>query len=204
MTGVYFVLRHGESVPSSEGRVCTSLEEGKDPKNGLTERGRGEVAKNTKIWAGANRERIRPFVTAGRFVVVASPFSRTLETARIAIETMNALFHAGIPLQENVELRERSFGDFDGRLGAEGPYRQVWDEDRLDENNTRHNVESPRAVRTRVLGVIEKLESESSRAGGVMALLVSHGDPLKFTQMFLEGKPVPSYSTAEFRELKFR
>ena len=39
----YFGMRHGESVPSSQQRICSSMAAGIDPRNGQTERGRQEA-----------------------------------------------------------------------------------------------------------------------------------------------------------------
>ncbi|KAB2838962.1 histidine phosphatase family protein [bacterium] len=126
LTGVYYALRHGESVPSSQHRVCATMETGTDPKNGLTPKGREEVITSTTEWIKLNKKKIAGYIQQDKLVVVTSPYSRTKESAEVFIDVLEANFKGKLPKKyrksgldgiivvEN-DLREREFGKFEGR-----------------------------------------------------------------------------------------
>src|SRR5688572_22730500 len=84
----YIALRHGESVPSSEGRVCATMKTGTDPANSLTPKGREEVITSTKEWIEKNKNKLTGVIQRDELVIVTSPYSRTKETAEIFADTM--------------------------------------------------------------------------------------------------------------------
>lgn len=212
LKNVYFFMRHGESVPSAEKRVCSSMKEGTDPKNGLTEKGKAEVEKNITAWLKNNESYVRPFAQKGQLFIVTSPFSRTTETAEIissAIQKAFYLTQAPVPRVED-DLRERFFGKYEGHLKSAEIYKKVWEKDALNANNKDNGVESPNEVQTRVSQLVANLE-DYSKSG--LYFLVGHGDPLKILQTAFQKDrasvhalpdSVMPIKTAEIRELKLK
>ncbi len=222
LSGVYYGIRHGESVPSSQKRVCSSMEAGVDPANGLTEKGREEVVKNTTAWIEANQELIAKYLQKDKLVIVSSPFSRTKESAEIVADTIQVKFKKKLPkalrgngaLKQRIvieeDLRERYFGKFEGQGNSDEVYKKVWVEDTKNPGHGKWKVESANAVQARATQVISKLEEDSKANGGKLFLLVAHGDTLKITQTgfqkqsasaHCDPKQVPKFQTAEIREL---
>lgn len=215
----YVVFRHGESVPSSEGRVCATLKTGVDPANSLTAKGREEVITSTKEWIEKNKNKLTVVIQRDELVIVTSPYSRTKETAEIFADIMTETFKAKLPKKyrktglrqvivvEN-DLREREFGKFEGKTGSKEIYAQVWEEDAKNPNHTKWGVESTSAVQERSSAVIKNLDASSS---GKLYVLVAHGDTLKILQTAFQ-KQSPSehqnkdavvpIKTAEFRYMK--
>src|SRR5262249_53674470 len=170
-----------------------TMESGTDPKNGLTPKGREEVAKSSAEWIKANKKTLSDYVKQDKLVVVTSPFSRTRETAEVFVDTIQEKLKSSLPkkyrngglpnlIVGEDDLRERNFGKFEGQLNSGKVYDQVWAEDRVNPNNTKWGVESPNAVQARVSRVITELERQSQAAGGKLFVLVSHGDTLKISQ----------------------
>jgi broad specificity phosphatase PhoE len=223
MTGVYFVLRHGESVPSLEKRVCGSMEAGVDPKNGLTDKGKQEVMTSVTTWIQGNKKLISRFLKQNKLVIVSSPFSRTKESAEILADVLQENFQKILPVKyrapgslRNIiviedNLKERDFGKFEGQLNSGEIYKKVWAADMVDPEHTKWGVESTTRVQERATRVVARLEEESKKAGGKLFILVSHGDTLKIMQTgFQKQSPgqhanpaqVAPFKTAEIREFK--
>jgi len=222
LTGVYYALRHGESVPSSEKRICATMESGTDPKNGLTPKGREEVISSTTEWVKTNKKQISEYIKQDKLVIVTSPFSRTQESAEIFADVLQANFKSSLPkkykklgLKSSIvvdeRLRERNFGKFEGQTGSGKIYDQVWAEDAKNPNQTKGGVESTTSVQERSSQVIADLEKQSQAAGGKMFILVAHGDTLKILQTaFQKQSPsehcnkesVAPFKTAEIRQFK--
>ncbi|MCC7345741.1 MAG: histidine phosphatase family protein [Deltaproteobacteria bacterium] len=220
LTGVYYALRHGESVPSSQHRVCATMATGTDPKNGLTPKGREEVITSTTEWIKLNKKKIAGYIQQDKLVVVTSPYSRTKESAEIFVDVLEANFKGKLPKKyrksgldgiivvEN-DLREREFGKFEGQGNSGKIYQQVWEQDRKNPKHTKWGVESTSDVQARASRVIADLERRSQAAGGKMFVLVAHGDTLKILQTaFQKQSPaehcnkesVVPIKTAEIRE----
>lgn len=222
LSGTYYILRHGESVPSAEHRVCATLQSGTDPKNGLTPKGREEVVLSTTEWIKANKKKIGGYLQKDKLVVVTSPYSRTKESAEILVEVLQANYKAQLPKKYRKsglngiivvedDLREREFGKFEGASNSGKIYKQVWEQDRKDPKHHKWGVESASDVQARASHVVAELEKESQAAGGKMFVLVAHGDTLKILQTaFQKQSPaehcneasVSPIKTAEIREFK--
>ena len=222
LNNIYIAVRHGESVPSAEHRVCGTMEAGTDPANGLTAKGREEVKQSTLNWIKENKKVLIPYLEKNNLVIITSPFSRTRETADIVADTIQGKLKKYFPksmqqpgaLKANIivenNLRERFFGKFEGQGNSDDVYKQVWAEDAKNPNNTKEQVESPNAVQSRTTGVVANLEKTSSAtSGGKVYLLVSHGDSLKILQTGFQKQSasahcnpnfVPKFKTAEFRQ----
>ena len=99
-------------------------------------------------------------------------------------------------------MRERWFGDWEKQHNSK--YQKVWDEDVLDAEHKKFNVESAQTVQDRTISLIHDLETQHT---GKKILLVSHGDALQIMQTgFLSKSPkvhreLPHLNTAEIREL---
>lgn len=217
LQGTYVGLRHGESVPSSERRICSSLAAGVDPRNGLTPKGDAETRAATEAWLTSHTALVETALRAQQLIILSSPFSRTRESAALIAETIEGYFqhHASLPpnllkppIRLEPDLRERNFGRYEGQLHSDLIYPRVWAHDAQDPAYTGEEVESALAVQRRVTAVVARLEAGTSAGEGWVYLLVSHGDPLKilatgFNQSSAathqDAHQVPPFRTAEIR-----
>jgi len=144
----YFAMRHGESVASSQQRICSSMAAGIDPRNGLTERGRQEAQESSDAWIAAHGYTIRRAWQQGGLLIVSSPFSRSRETAEILVARLQHWHLQQAPalvIQIEAELRERDFGRFEGQSPSGPLYRRIWDQDTTNPEGTLWGVESAAA-----------------------------------------------------------
>lgn len=176
----YFVLRHGESRANVRKVLQSSLEDGKRKSNGLTDKGKKQVEDSVQ-------EILARGVLNDKTMIVASPFSRAVESAQVAKVILGV---AGIVIEE--DLRERFFGKLDGEKTV--VYDNVWKMDKLNEVNKESGVESQDAVLVRMLKVIKKLEKNYQ---GENILLVSHGDPIDILRTFFNDQPLSKHSVNE-------
>mmetsp|Transcript_52737 Transcript_52737/g.60613 ORF Transcript_52737/g.60613 Transcript_52737/m.60613 type:complete len:252 (-) Transcript_52737:169-924(-) len=175
----YVIMRHGFSVPNEARRIVSSMELGSRESYGLTPVGQQQAAKSAVLLANSllRDESLTP---SRPVVIFSSPFSRALQTANIARDT---LVKHGVGVQGSVrvcpQLRERFFGDLDG-LSDEN-YARVWAKDAADgDHQTAFNAESCLSVWLRVHQLIQLLEACIPDPSTV--ILVSHGDTLQITQ----------------------
>jgi len=162
----YYIIRHGESEANVSGLIVSSPETGISS-YGLTEKGKAMVEKS---------------VTAAAFTspvskIISSDFKRALETARIAA----GLLGISKP-EENFLLRERFFGDLEGK--SSDAYPRVWEQDQKNPYNNNQGVESPRQLAARITTLFRRLENTFT---GEVILLVSHGDTLQIMQTITSG-----------------
>lgn len=179
----YFLMRHGESEAMLADLVVSSPEIGCH-RYGLSPQGK-EQARVSALQSGLGADTR----------ILCSDFVRARETAQIAAEVLGC----PPPVLEPA-LRERHFGQLEGTSAAS--YQQVWQQDALDPDSPPFGVESARQVTRRLSQLVEQLES----AGGAQTfLLVGHGDPLRFLQMWAAGLPlsqsIPHFGPAEIRPL---
>jgi probable phosphoglycerate mutase len=186
LTNRYFLMRHGESEANLEGIISS------DPSvaianHGLTSLGQKQAEDSSRSLLG----------TKGKFIILHSDFKRSHETAII----LGRVIGSG-HLVSSENLRERSFGDFEGTSNTN--YNRVWEEDEKNPCHTVNNVESAVAVLYRVHELINHIESVYADHNIV---LVSHGDVLQILQTSYY-KRSPSYhrqinpiETAEIRFL---
>ena len=181
MKNRYFLMRHGESEAMLADLVVSSPERGCGG-YGLSARGQ-EQARQSARQSGLGADTL----------IVSSDFVRARETAQIAAEVLGC----AAPRLE-VGLRERHFGALEGTSSAN--YEQVWQQDAIDPDTPPHGVESARQVTRRLSQVVEGLEAEFKDR---TFLLVGHGDPLRFLQMWAAGLPL-SGSMAHFGPAEIR
>lgn len=154
----YVIMRHGQSEANVAKTIVSNPATGISS-YGLTEEGRRQVlqslAENQYRLAGAR--------------ILCSDFLRTRETA----ELVHAQLESVHPIQQEERLRERSFGNLEGR--ADSCYKQVWELDAGQPDHESFNVESVDAVLRRAVSLLESLES---RFRDETIVLVAHGDVL--------------------------
>ena len=222
LKATYVGIRHGESVPSSQRRVRSSLVAGVDPSNGLTPLGQAETRAATQAWIAAQTPLVQTAFRNRRLVILSSPFSRTRESADLIAETIEQYFAANPStpagalkpqIRIEADLRERDFGRYEGQLRSDLIYPRVWAEDARDPTYQGEGVESALAVQRRVTALISQLEERSGAGEGWVYLLVSHGDPLKILATAFnrisaaahqDPQQVPPFRTAEFRVFHWR
>lgn len=210
----YFGVRHGESFSNVEKRVCSSMRAGVDPKNGLTDAGKEQVRASARKWVAENADFLRKEMAAKRVRIVTSPFSRTRDTAKILEEALVESYRSRssapgpwIFVDNDKDLRERYFGDLEGKPTPDGFWEKLNAKDEADPSQGADNVEKVTDLESRVSRVVRRLEKRKVPAPEVI-FLVSHSDPLSSLQNALEKKPpgayvrVPRFKTGEIRELK--
>ncbi|MFO7629372.1 MAG: histidine phosphatase family protein [Prochlorococcaceae cyanobacterium] len=217
--GRYFGMRHGESMPSFEQRICSSMAAGIDPRNGLTARGREESLAASRAWIAEHGAAIQAAWQRGDLVILSSPFSRSRETAEILVASLQSWLASApiatsptpaLAIRIEADLRERDFGQFEG-LSPSGPiYRKIWDQDARNPSSSSEGVESAEAVQRRVAALIARLERQAAANPGRISVLVSHGDTLKILQTSAQGQSaaahqdpsqVTPFETGEIRAL---
>ncbi len=183
MKNRYFLMRHGESLANVADKIISSPENGCQG-YGLSERGR-EQAHRLARQSGLDAETR----------VICSDFLRTRQTAEIAAAALGCA-----PPVLEPRLRERFFGQWEGTSAAN--YAPVWRRDQADQNGD--GVEPAEQLTARLSSLIEELESTENAQ---CFLLVSHGDPLRFLQLWALGRPtrehqnIRHFSPAEVRLL---
>ncbi|XP_024379093.1 uncharacterized protein [Physcomitrium patens] len=171
----YWVLRHGRSVPNEAGLIVSHLSNGVLPNYGLAPSGflqaeaAGALFLKELEMAGIPLDQVRIF---------ASPFSRTLETAKVVADSMGVLMNAKPTIKFLEELRERYFGP-PLELQSHEHYPEIWAIDAIDPLVGPDGGESVADVAIRVSEAIMQMESEVQGCG---VLVVSHGDTLQILQ----------------------
>ncbi|WP_320822453.1 histidine phosphatase family protein [Reinekea sp.] len=162
----YLLMRHGESEANVAGLIVSDPAIG-CTRFGLTEHGRMQVVVSATRYAG------KPINA-----VICSDFLRTTQTANLLVATL------ALPMaQIDIGLRERFFGDWEGK--SDDHYPDIWRMDQDPERQMAHRIETVERVRQRGLKVIEKLEQ--ARQNEVI-ILVSHGDMLQILLTAFVGK----------------
>jgi len=172
------VCSHGHSNANAQDIIISSLDEGCDPKWGLSELGRQQADA-----AGEDLvESLDGSFDSSLFLVYTSPFSRTVETA------LQAGRHLEVGFKDSrwakaPELAERYFGEHDGKSTAH--YSDVWANDEKDiAIKPPGDGESVEDVVKRLKTFIDSIEEQRR---GFTILLVSHGDALSILAAVLLG-----------------
>ena len=185
----YFAMRHGTSTANEEGIIMSNTEKSATH-YGLSKKGYEEVresAKNAK----------KDCVLNSDTVIMSSDFARARETAEIIADVLSVDMVTTTP-----KLRERFFGIWDGT--SNNNYKNVWDDDTHNADNSTNNVENIKSVLSRTTKLIEDLEN---RYTGKNIVLVSHGDTLQILQTSFVGvipsthRSLAHLGTAEIRAL---
>ncbi|KAK9834143.1 hypothetical protein WJX81_002405 [Elliptochloris bilobata] len=192
LRNTYWLLRHGLSLANEAGLIVSSLENGMLPQHGLAVAGLQQATE-----AGQRlRQEVGP-AAAAHVLVYASPFSRTLQTARAAAAELG-----GVAVTAEAALRERHFGAYE--LQSHDNYHKLWAADVLDPGaRPPGGGESVEDVAARVRGLFQRLEATHR---GATLLLVAHGDLLSILWAVAVGAPLRghrrhAFGPGELREL---
>eukprot|EP00850_Spirogloea_muscicola_P014728 SM000107S14094 [mRNA] locus=s107:309038:310568:- [translate_table: standard] len=173
----YWALRHGRSLANERGIIVSDLRNGVKDEFGLAHGGRLQAAQAGSAFCQVARGRLQDTW------IFSSPFSRTLETARIVAQQLG-WEENDTRLQVREELRERYFGPA-LELGLDEQYADVWAMDGKDPAWCPEGGESVTSVARRILDLLQALEVEYQEQ---VILLVSHGDVLQILQAALAGQ----------------
>jgi len=182
----FWLLRHGQSAANQAGLIASSPEVAVS-QFGLTTPGQDQVASSVE-----QHEKVLGDVTQ----IFTSDFRRTRETAQIAARLLNA------PVEETMQLRERHFGEWDGK--SDEHYQAVWSADAEAPTHQQWQVESVAAVALRMSQFIRTVDQSGVDQ---TFLIVSHGDPLQILLTAASGRDLRLHrqmkplSTAELRLL---
>lgn len=158
-------------MANAQDLIISRLEEGVDPKWGLSDLGRQQAD-------AAGEALLAQLELPGRFdpalfIVYCSPFSRCLETAHRAASHLDIHLHDS-RIVEAPQLRERFFGVHD--LTSSSNYPKVWADDvKSTAIRPPGGGESVEDVAERLGKFIDDIEAQHA---GYVVLLVSHGDAL--------------------------
>ncbi|MEH6469027.1 MAG: histidine phosphatase family protein, partial [Porticoccus sp.] len=187
LTNHYYVMRHGQSEANVEGIIAS------DPSVGCTAYGLTETGKTQASESIASS----PNITANTHIL-SSDFLRARETADIVHQAIKGKH----PLHFTEKLRERFFGELNGK--SDSQYQKVWTLDKDNPDHHEYGVESASEVVARTAELIGVLENQFSNE---TFLLVGHGDVLQLLQSWFQGvsasehRQLPHLDTAEIRRL---
>lgn len=181
----YLIMRHGESEANVADLVVSNPDIG-CANYGLTPLGKSQAERTAMAYSGEKID-----------LILCSDFKRTRETASIVAKLLD------LPEpKEDIRLRERYFGEWEGHSSA--AYEIVWSKDREDASQTQHGVESTESVRARAISLIRNLENQHE---GKVILLVAHGDTLQIMKSAFHGiesgqhRSLPHHETGEMKLL---
>lgn len=179
----YWLLRHGRSHANEQDVIVSQPANGEDPRWGLNEVGRQQAAAAGRQLASLLAA--EPGYAPDQLLVLASPFSRTVQTAEEAGAALG-LQPGGAQVQLEPALRERCFGDLEGTSCCN--YEVVWAQDAASSANRPpgEGGESVDDVAKRTSGLISRLEEAHV---GQHVVLVSHGDALSILAAAMLGTP---------------
>ncbi|KAH8065808.1 Histidine phosphatase [Aureococcus anophagefferens] len=158
----FVALRHGWSEANEAGIIVSRIESGRLPRYGLHAKGRAQAA--------AVAEPLAALAGAREVVVLASDFSRTLDTAAVVAS-------ASASASRPAPALSGDFGDLDG--GPNDTYEDVWARDAADAGHEWSRVESVERVLARTTAAVREADAAGE---GRLVLLVSHGDALQILQ----------------------
>jgi len=189
----FFGLRHGQSLANIS-QIISSDPEISTKEHGLSTLGKEQVSSSANEFVQKyNSDCYQKYRSVAIF---SSDFTRARETAFIFADTLR---NAGIPLyhkdsscgsgvKQIPQLRERFFGDFNGK--SDSHYEDVWRIDKNDADHTEFNCESVNSVVERTSKLItvidEEIGSTAEKMDGLSkpckVILVAHGDVLQILQ----------------------
>ena len=184
----YFAMRHGQSEANVSNIIASDPSIGCH-QYGLTETGRQQVRDSIQNQSALNNDDI---------FIISSDFLRAKQTAEITHNLLNTQH----PIEYNISLRERFFGELNGQ--NDKPYQDVWNLDKHNADHKEFGAESANQVVTRVAALINQLEAKHTDK---CFLLVAHGDVLQLLQTWFqrvsasEHRGLSHLATAEIRLL---
>ena len=202
----FFALRHGQSL-ANVAKIISSDPAISTVEHGLSDVGKDQVSTSAQKFAEIYLENKQSEPVA----IYSSDFTRARETAEIFA---NNLLKSNVPLlhesgvQLETRLRERYFGDFNGK--SDKHYNDVWVHDANSADHTEYNCESVNSVMKRTTQLVIDIENDliESEGKNCHVILVAHGDVLQILQTaFLKKdgsvhRSLDHLETATVRELK--
>jgi isoleucyl-tRNA synthetase len=181
------LMRHGETT----GNVANVVSADEKTADGLTKNGQEQVratAALLKEWVARH----------GAFdAIVASPFPRTQETAKLVSEALG-----GVPVHNDARLIEVQALTYNNKPWKE--YLSQYKDRREQFTKKLEGVETLAAVRERVGAALYEINTTYA---GKRVLIVSHGTPLRIMSALAAGQDtdeqVPAFNNAEMRALDF-
>lgn len=133
-------------------------------------------------------------------IVLASPYSRTMQTAHGALRGMGLEELISMVIPEPA-LRERYFGT-QLELGDDAQYAPVWVEDAKDPHYVPGgDGESVAAVSKRLQAMMDRLDDEYQ---GASVLLVGHCDTLAILEATVRQTPLTGFRPYALANCEFR
>ncbi|KAG0039498.1 hypothetical protein BGZ82_008009 [Podila clonocystis] len=218
----FILFRHGHSLANQESRIVSSLEHGTKTTGGplgtgfgLSDKGKQEVCMSAASLADHINSYSASTKKQTQIRILTSPFKRTLETAHLIHDTLQTrvgMEKISLPEQE-LDLRERFFGEFEMQTPSDDLYTAVWQQDAVDPFHDKFGVESVAMVTQRTTRVIRNEEQKDEVAKEDMeetfVILVSHGDALQILQTAMRGwsgdrhRQLEHLNTANWREVEW-
>jgi len=174
----YYALRHGQSL-ANVAKIISSDPSISTVQHGLSNLGKEQVSTSaqsfTQTYMNECQDRYKGVA------IFSSDFTRARETADIFAKTLLdaniPLFHNGV--KHEVRLRERFFGDFNGK--SDEHYQDVWEVDCTDPDHTEFGCESVNSVLVRMSQLILDIDNEINVVDDKpqKVILVAHGDVLQ-------------------------
>ncbi|MCW1888113.1 MAG: histidine phosphatase family protein [Candidatus Moranbacteria bacterium] len=154
----FYLVRHGQSESNALGLMSSYPEVPGRTVRHLTEQGIHEVKETA--------EKLRE---EGIDAIIASPLTRTVETATLISEA------TGVPVLQDIRLRETDFGMYNA--GPVAKFFKVYTEPEMRiMTDGSDGVESFESMRARVESILHDVKKEFA---GKKVVLVSHADTLE-------------------------
>jgi probable phosphoglycerate mutase len=156
-------MRHGESEANVLGVAVGDPQRGVEG-FGLTNLGRRQALEAASTFKESYTQSVN------ETEIIASDFRRTRETAELLARSLGD----SIPVQLREGLRERSFGELEGK--DHRAMAALLESEGIEALISRYGCERAESVQYRVVKVIRYLEEEKQRK---TLVLVSHADPIQ-------------------------
>lgn len=151
----YFLVRHAPAQNNERNFLSSSKTQ---EQFGITQQGEEKIENLFKLFSKENKIDL----------IVTSPYRRCLQTAKIA----NKFF--GVPIEEDFNLREIEFGEFEGKTPDE--YHEYFRNLGGGVDIVLPGGESRLMVRSRMEKAFDTLEEKFKNKN---ILIISHGEPLR-------------------------
>ena len=165
----FYLVRHGQSESNALGLLSSYPEVPGRTVRHLTEEGIREVKETADKLRAENID-----------IIIASPLTRTVETATLISEA------TGVPVLQDIRLRETDFGMFNA--GPSAKFFKAYSEPEMRiMTDGADGVESFESMRARVVSILNDVKKEFA---GKKVVLVSHADTLEQIHGVLVGEGV--------------
>ena len=171
----FFMMRHGQAENNEQQLLNYKVD--KSDQYPITEQGKKKVAAT-----------IKELKKLGITKIVSSPLARTQQTAKIVGEAL------GVAIATDERLKELDLGPYEGKTEAE-LHRDY--SSRAEFFRPGSVIEAPDAAAARILQLIVEINQTNQNE---KVLLVSHGDPIFYTQLTVRGYNLHTQPTFPYTE----